>query len=145
MRERVAPNRKNDMDSGIKEVDGQRLLEDQKTMCHPVLYTTRDHVAQGDHYLRHVDAMAREGLHSKSRIAGELAARDIEIAHLSAQVNSWRTRGRPLNLADPEIAPAMAQIKARFAADPAYAHSLLLDAGICDAAGKLTPEYGGVA
>ena len=43
------------------------------------LYPERDHMAQGEHYLRHVDAMTREGLHAKSRIAGELAARDIEI------------------------------------------------------------------
>ena len=46
------------------------------------LYQKRDHVAQGQHYVRHVDAMTREGLHSKSHIAGELAARDIEIERL---------------------------------------------------------------
>lgn len=44
------------------------------------LYQDRDHAAQGEHYLRHVEAMTSEGLHAKSAIAGELAARDIEIA-----------------------------------------------------------------
>jgi len=48
------------------------------------LYPERDHAAQGKHYLRHIDAMTREGLHAKSRIAGELAARDIEIEWLRA-------------------------------------------------------------
>ncbi len=48
------------------------------------LYPERDHMAQGKHYLRHVDGMTSEGLHSKSRIAGELAARDIEIERLRA-------------------------------------------------------------
>lgn len=50
------------------------------------LYPARDHAAQGEHYLRHIDAMTREGLHAKSRIAGELAARDIEIERLRAVV-----------------------------------------------------------
>jgi hypothetical protein len=49
-----------------------------------VLYPDRDHVAQGEHFLRHLDAMTREGLYTKSRIAGELAARDIEIERLRA-------------------------------------------------------------
>lgn len=46
------------------------------------LYPERDHEAQGNYYMQHIDAMTREGLHSKSRIAGELAARDMEIDRL---------------------------------------------------------------
>ena len=37
---------------------------------------------QGGYYFRHVDAMTREGLHSKSQIASELAFRDAEIDRL---------------------------------------------------------------
>lgn len=33
----------------------------------------------GDHYYKHVDAMTREGLHSKADIARELAYRDAQI------------------------------------------------------------------
>lgn len=54
------------------------------------LYADRDHAAQGEHYMRHIDAMTREGLHSKSDIAGELAHRDIEIECLRAEL---RNRG----------------------------------------------------
>lgn len=54
------------------------------------LYRERDHAAQGKHYLRHLDAMTREGLHAKSRIAGELAARDIEIERLRAALDAQR-------------------------------------------------------
>lgn len=49
-----------------------------------VLYAERDHMAQGEYYIKHVDAMTREGLHAKSAIAGELAHRDIRIADLEA-------------------------------------------------------------
>ena len=49
-------------------------------------YEERDHVAQGNYYIAHVDAMTKEGLHSKSAIAGELAHRDIEIDRLRARV-----------------------------------------------------------
>ncbi len=55
-----------------------------------VIYAQRDHAAQGEHYTRHVEAMTREGLHSKSAIAGELAARDIEIERLIADVVALR-------------------------------------------------------
>ena len=48
------------------------------------LYADRDHAAQGEHYMRHIDAMTRENLYRKSAIAGELAHRDIEIARLRA-------------------------------------------------------------
>ncbi len=36
----------------------------------------------GNHYSRHISAMTREGLHSKSDIAAELAWRDARIAEL---------------------------------------------------------------
>ena len=53
------------------------------------LYADRDHAAQGEHYLRHLDAMTREGLHAKSEIAGELAHRDIEIERLRGLVRNF--------------------------------------------------------
>lgn len=81
------------------------------------LYAERDHMAQGEHYLRHIDAMTREGLHDKSAIAGELAARDIEIERLQArldalmlehcpddmtpeQLSNWAAHQRPCSDAD---------------------------------------------
>lgn len=48
-------------------------------------YAARDHVAQGDYYMRHLMAMTAEELHRKSAIAGELAHRDMEIDRLKAQ------------------------------------------------------------
>ena len=50
------------------------------------LYAERDAEAQGDYYFKHVDAMTREGLHSKSAIAAELAHRDIIIDKLKAEL-----------------------------------------------------------
>lgn len=38
----------------------------------------------GNHYSRHISAMTREGLHSKSDIAAELAWRDARIAELES-------------------------------------------------------------
>ena len=49
------------------------------------LYAPRDHIAQGEHYLQHIDAMTGECLHAKSDIAAELAHRDIEIERLRAE------------------------------------------------------------
>lgn len=46
------------------------------------LYCDRNPITQGIYYLRHIQAMTSEGLHSKSDIAGELAHRDIEIDRL---------------------------------------------------------------
>lgn len=60
----------------------------------PSLYAERDHEAQGEHYLRHIYAMTLEGLHSKSAIAGELAARDIEIEKLKMQLDGVRENFR---------------------------------------------------
>lgn len=51
-------------------------------------YADRDIVAQGDFYIAHVDAMTREGLHSKSDIAAELAHRDAEIERLNRQLDT---------------------------------------------------------
>ena len=46
------------------------------------LYRERDTMEQGQHYVDHVQAMTKEGLHSKSDIAAELAHRDIVIKRL---------------------------------------------------------------
>lgn len=51
-------------------------------------YAERDLMAMdyaGNHYCRHVSAMTREQLHSKSDIAAELGWRDLQIAELKAQ------------------------------------------------------------
>lgn len=51
-------------------------------------YAERDLMAldeAGNHYIRHVDHMTREKLHSKSDIAAELGWRDMQIAELKAQ------------------------------------------------------------
>lgn len=42
----------------------------------------------GNYYLRHVTAMTREQLHSKSDIAAELGHRDMEIDQLREQLQS---------------------------------------------------------
>ena len=52
------------------------------------LYADRDPEALGEHYMRHIDRMTVEGLHSKSAIAAELAHRDAEIAALRKAVQS---------------------------------------------------------
>ena len=43
---------------------------------------------QGGHYIRHVDHMTREGLHSKSDIAAELGWRDLQIQELTQQLSA---------------------------------------------------------
>lgn len=51
-------------------------------------YAERDIIAMdcaGNHYCRHISAMTREQLHSKSDIAAELGWRDLKIAELKAQ------------------------------------------------------------
>jgi hypothetical protein len=52
------------------------------------LYAERD--IEGDelrpHYMRHLDRMTRENLHSKSAIAAELAHRDARIAELERRL-----------------------------------------------------------
>jgi hypothetical protein len=46
------------------------------------LYGERNPMNQGIYYLRHIQAMTDEGLHSKADIAAELGHRDIEIDRL---------------------------------------------------------------
>lgn len=52
-------------------------------------YAKRNHMQldeAGGYYMRHVFAMIREALHSKSDIAGELAWRDMEIDRLKSEL-----------------------------------------------------------
>jgi hypothetical protein len=49
----------------------------------PKLYIRRDTEALGEHYQRHISAMTTEGLYGKSRIAAELAYRDMLIERLT--------------------------------------------------------------
>ncbi len=53
-------------------------------------YAKRDLEALQPHYIKHVDAMTAEGLHSKSDIAAELAWRDLQIAEARDQVNHYK-------------------------------------------------------
>ena len=53
-------------------------------------YADRDHMAQGDYYLRHISAMTGEGLQLKSEIAGELAHRDMVIDAQAAEIERLR-------------------------------------------------------
>ena len=52
------------------------------------LYAKRD-IQNLDTYCDHIGAMTREGLHSKSDIAAELAWRDQRIAELEQNVGTW--------------------------------------------------------
>ena len=54
-----------------------------------MMYAKRDTEAQGEHYLRHLDAMYTEGLHKKSDIAAELAHRDIELDRLRKMLTDY--------------------------------------------------------
>ena len=54
----------------------------------PTCYAKRDLEGLGKYYFRHLNAMTREGLHSKSDIAAELATRDMLIDHLVSQHNA---------------------------------------------------------
>lgn len=73
------------------------------------LYGTRDHFAQGQHYIKHVMAMTEEGLHRKSDIAAELAHRDIQIEALRAAVASTLADLRVARAAQPQQAAECAQ------------------------------------
>lgn len=54
------------------------------------LYARRETEDQGEHYLRHLDAMTREKLFDKCAIAAELAHRDMEIDRLRAAMQeAW--------------------------------------------------------
>lgn len=57
-------------------------------------YAERDVIEQGDYYIAHVSAMTREGLHSKSDIAAELAHRDMIIDDLYRQIAALRTAAK---------------------------------------------------
>lgn len=58
-------------------------------------YPEQDHILLGEHYLRHVDAMTREGLHAKSAIAAQLAWRDAEIERLRGELGARSTAAQP--------------------------------------------------
>jgi len=74
------------------------------------LYGKRDHMAQGEHYIKHVSAMTGEALHAKSDIAGELAHRDIRIAELEAQLDELiKFQGQAVAMAE-TIANLQAQL-----------------------------------
>lgn len=51
----------------------------------------------GEYYIRHVDALTREGMFTKSCIAAELAVRDLAIDRLRASLTEacelWEHRG----------------------------------------------------
>lgn len=47
------------------------------------IYVHKDHMEQGNVYMKHLSAMTKEQLHSKADIAGELAGRDIVITKLT--------------------------------------------------------------
>lgn len=68
-----------------------QLPEPAKAAGEARQYAQRDSEALGEDYMRHVDAMTREGIHSKAAIAGELAHRDAEIARLRQVVERLST------------------------------------------------------
>lgn len=58
---------------------------------HNKIYAERDLMEldrAGNHYCRHVSAMTREGLDSKSDIAAELGWRDMQIATLQLKLDA---------------------------------------------------------
>ena len=61
-------------------------------LASPTCYAKRDLEGLGKYYFRHLNAMTREGLHSKSDIAAELATRDMLIDHLVSQHNAEGTQ-----------------------------------------------------
>jgi hypothetical protein len=65
-------------------------------------YAERDASAldeAGGYYIRHVSAMTKEGLHSKSDIAAELAFRDMQIDQLNQRINQLLTERNATGLA----------------------------------------------
>ena len=58
-------------------------MSDETTNNKPTLYAKRDLEQLGKNYLKHLNAMTVEGLHSKSDIAAELAVRDTIIENLT--------------------------------------------------------------
>ena len=53
----------------------------------------------GGYYIRHVSAMTKEGLHSKSDIAAELGFRDMRIDQLNHRINQLLTERNATGLA----------------------------------------------
>jgi hypothetical protein len=66
--------------------------EELKGLEKDKLYASRDIEPMIDTYIRHVDAMTGEGLHSKGAIAAELAFRDVTIAALRQQLAAAEER-----------------------------------------------------
>lgn len=65
-------------------------------------YAERDAAAldeAGGYYIRHVSAMTKEGLNSKSDIAAELAFRDMQIDQFKQRVNQLLTERNATGLA----------------------------------------------
>lgn len=56
--------------------------------------------------------------------------------------HGWVASGM-VHLSDPQMKPAMEQLKQRIASDPDFARSLLRSAGIVTAKGKLAKRFGG--
>jgi len=52
-------------------------------------------------------------------------------------------RNPRMRLSDPEMLPAMDELRTRIARDPAFAKRLLEKTGILDRRGKLAKNYGG--
>lgn len=55
----------------------------------------------GNHYCRHISAMTREGLDSKSDIAAELGWRDMQIAALQQKLDAAEAKLADLDKQDP--------------------------------------------
>lgn len=51
--------------------------------------------------------------------------------------------GRIVRLQDPEVKDAMAALKRRMARDPEFARQVMMETGVWDEKGQLTPLYGG--
>lgn len=75
------------------------------------IYGDRDLMAMGEagnHYIRHVDHMTRESLHSKSDIAAELGWRDMQIAALQQKLDAVLMEHKLMDSAIGAIADAHA-------------------------------------
>ena len=55
----------------------------------------------------------------------------------------WPSAARVVRLSDPDMASKMAELKQRIESEPGFGRSLLQQAGIVTAKGKLTKIYGG--
>jgi hypothetical protein len=69
---------------------------------------------------------------------------DAPAPHLIPKVSPEALARNPyMRLSDPEMKPAMDALRERLQNDPAFAQELLQKAGIVDATGKLTKNFGG--